>query len=111
MSTPSPRNYLGECYWPGVSEEALAETVARARLAAAELRRQGGEVDLRGTILVRSDETVFCLFEGREADVRAAAELAGISFERVLETFRIETGPVAEGAGRAALGRPSEEER
>lgn len=70
-----------------MSDEALAETVARADAAASELRRQGRPVDLRGTILVRSDEIVFCLFDGSEADVRAAGELAGVPFERVLESL------------------------
>ena len=80
-------SYLVEYYWPGVTDEALAQTVARADAAASELRRHGRRVDLRGTILVRSDEIVFCLFDGSEADVRAAGELAGVPFERVLESL------------------------
>jgi hypothetical protein len=79
--------YLAECYWPGVSESTLVETVLRADAAASELRRQGREVALRGTILVPNDETVFCLFDGREPDVRAASELSGVPFERILETL------------------------
>jgi hypothetical protein len=79
--------YLAECYWPGVREQTLADALARAEGAVAELRRQGLEVDLRGALLVGSDETVFCLFAGEEANVRAAGELAGVTFERVLETL------------------------
>jgi hypothetical protein len=90
VSAEPTRSYLVECYWPGVSEATLAETLARTDAAAAQLRRQGGHVDLRGTILVRADETVFCLFDGHEPDVRAAGELAGIRFERVLESLWIE---------------------
>ena len=90
MSAERTGSYLAECYWPGVSEAALAERVARADAAAAELRRQGRQVDLRGTILVRSDETVFCLFDGQESDVRAAGELAGMPFERILESLWLE---------------------
>ena len=78
--------YLAECYWPGVREQTLADALARAEDAVAELRRRGRDVDLRGTILVGSDETVFCLFAGDEADVRAAGELAGVTFERILAT-------------------------
>jgi hypothetical protein len=89
--------YLVECYWPGVGEEVLAAAVERAREAAAELRRQGGEVDLFTSILVPADETVFCLFEGVEADVRAVSERAGVPFERVLASLRIE---VRRGNGR-----------
>jgi hypothetical protein len=31
----------------------------------------------------------FCLFDGREADVRAASERSGMPFERVLESVRL----------------------
>lgn len=61
-------------------------TAATGACSRAELRRRGRDVSLRETILMRSDETVFCLFDGVEADVRAAGELAGIRFERVLES-------------------------
>jgi hypothetical protein len=81
------RGYLAEYYWPGVREQTLADTLARAEQAVAELRHGGRKVELRGTILIGSDETVFCLFVGEEADVRAAGELAGVPFERVLETL------------------------
>jgi hypothetical protein len=90
------KSYLVECYWPGVSEEVLAATVERAREAAAELRRQGGEVDLLTAILVPDDETVFCLFEGAEADVRAVSERADVPFERVLASLWIGVGRVNE---------------
>ena len=43
-----------------------------------------------GSILVPADETVFCLFDGVEADVRAVSEEAGMPFERVLESLRID---------------------
>jgi hypothetical protein len=85
MSNPA-RGYVLECYWPGVTEQAVRETAERAGTAAAELRSRGRDVSLREAILMRTDETVFCLFDGVEADVRAAGELAGIRFERVLES-------------------------
>jgi hypothetical protein len=92
------RGYLVECYWPGVSEEALVGASRRASEAAAELRRDGGDVDFLSSVLVLVDETVFCLFQGREADVRAASSRAGMPFERVLESLRVD-------------GRATEEER
>jgi hypothetical protein len=49
---------------------------------------------------VPADETVFCLFDGAEADVRAVSEQAGVPFERVLESLRIDVGQV-EGEGKA----------
>jgi hypothetical protein len=84
------RSYLVECYWPGVDEEKIDATLARARSAAAELRGQGRDPQLVGSILVPAEETVFWLFDGEEADVRAAATEAVVSFERVLESIRID---------------------
>jgi hypothetical protein len=81
------RGYLAECFWPGVGEQMFADALARAQEAVARLRGEGREIDLRGAILVGSDETVFCLFAGDEPDVRAAGVLAGVRFERVLETI------------------------
>ena len=85
-------SYLVECYWPGVSAEKFAASVKRVRATASALRRQGGNVTFLGSILVPADESVFCLFDGVEADVRAASEQAGVPFERVLEALRIDGG-------------------
>jgi hypothetical protein len=84
------RTYLVECYWPGVSEEKVAAAVGRAEEAAHKLRTQGRELRFRGSILVRDDETVFYLFDGEEADVRAVSEHAEVPYERVLESLRID---------------------
>lgn len=86
MAPRPPISYVAECYWPGVTEAALAEALERAEEASSELRRRGRNVALQGAILLASDETVFCLFHGQEADVRAASELAGVPFERILQT-------------------------
>ena len=84
------RGYLVECYWPGVTEQAVADAARRAVQAAAEIRRQGHDVDFLTAILVPADETVFCLFEGHEAAVRAASQRAGVPVERVLESVRVD---------------------
>jgi hypothetical protein len=86
------RAHLVECFWPGVDEGKLVLATERAQAAALQLRRQGHDVEFRGSILVYADETVFCLFEGREPDVRAASERAGLPFERVLEARIDEAG-------------------
>jgi Protein of unknown function (DUF4242) len=86
------RGYLVECYWPGVSAEKVAAAVERAEQAAGELRSQGRPVHVLGSILVLADETVFCLFDGEEADVRAVSEKAGVPFERILDSLRIGGG-------------------
>jgi hypothetical protein len=84
------RSYLVECYWPGVSEAKLAVVTERAREVARQLRRQGRVLRFRGSLLIPEDETVFCFFDGEEADVRTASEQAGMPFERVLVSLRID---------------------
>ncbi len=86
----STKSYLVEWYWPGVSAEKLAASTKRVRDSASALRRQGGNVTFLSSILVPADESVFCLFDGVEADVRAASEQAGVPFERILESLRID---------------------
>jgi hypothetical protein len=85
----STRSYLVECYWPGVNRERLAVSAKRLRAATSALREEGRDVTF-GSILVPADESVFCLFDGIEADARAASGQAGVPFERVLESLRID---------------------
>ena len=87
-----PKSYLVECYWPGVSEEQVVAVADRAHEAACALRERGADVDFVGSILVPTDETVFCLFDGIEEHVREASERAGVPFERVLESLRVDGG-------------------
>lgn len=91
-----PRSYLVECYWPGVSAEGFARAAKRVQAEVSTLGREGGDVAFRGSILVLADESVFCLFNGSEADVRTASERAGIQFERVLESLTIDGAQTAE---------------
>ena len=56
--------------------------------ATSALQRRGRDIHFVGSILVLADESVFCVFDGVEADVRAVSEDAGIPFGRVLETVR-----------------------
>jgi hypothetical protein len=86
-SDGSVTTYLVESYWPGVNEPALAGAAQRTREAASALRQRGADVELLGSILVPADETVFWLFSGREPDIRAASEQAGVPFARVLESL------------------------
>jgi hypothetical protein len=84
------KTYVVECYWPGVSEDKLATATRRAEKAASELRRHGRDLRFLGSILVLAEETVFCLFDGLEGDVRAVSERTGVPFERVLESLWID---------------------
>jgi uncharacterized protein DUF4242 len=78
--------YVAECFWPGVDEAAVRALDARTGGCAEELARTGEPVRYLGSILMHEDEVVLCLFEGSVAAVRRVAELAGIPFERIVET-------------------------
>jgi hypothetical protein len=88
MADGPPIEYLAECFWPGVQEADLRLLDQRSAAAAAELARSGEPIRYLGSMLLRIDEVVLCLFEGPEHAVRAAAERAQIPFERILETAR-----------------------
>jgi Protein of unknown function (DUF4242) len=76
--------YLVECYWPGISEASLTAAAERIHKAVSELRLEGGDVEFLESILVGADETVFCLFDGTEQDVRTVSRHADLPFERVV---------------------------
>lgn len=86
------RSYLVEYYWPGVSVQKLAVAAEKIQRAAEDLRARGHDLQFIGSIFVPTDETVFCLFDGNEADVRSVSEQARVPFERILESLRIGGG-------------------
>jgi Nickel responsive protein SCO4226-like len=88
MTGNESTEYVAECFWPGVQETDLGQLDERIASAAAELVRAGESVSYLGSMLMRADEVVFCLFEGGEQAVRTAAERAQVPFERILETVR-----------------------
>jgi len=81
-------SFVAECFWTGVKESDLAALDRRIESCVAGLARDGKSVRYLGSMLMREDEVVMCFFEGSAADVRRAAELAEIPFERILETAR-----------------------
>jgi len=88
VEQPSTTEYVAECFWPGVDEAAVRALDARAGGSADELARTGESVRYLGSILMREDEVVLCLFDGSADAVRRAAERAEIPFERILEASR-----------------------
>jgi len=83
--SPSTSEYVAECFWPGVDVAAVRAVDGRAARSAAELTRNGTPVRYLGSLLMREDEVVLCLFEGEHASVLKAAEQAEVPFERILE--------------------------
>ncbi|MDQ3669189.1 MAG: DUF4242 domain-containing protein [Actinomycetota bacterium] len=80
--------FLVELYVPRTDAAAVEQGAARARLAAAELTREGTPVRYVRSIFVPEDETCFLLCEaGSVDDVRETARRAALSFERIAEAL------------------------
>jgi hypothetical protein len=88
MVESAMREYVAECFWPGVQDRDLQALDERVAAVTAELARAGEDVRYLGSMLMREDEVVLCLFAGAEAAVRTIAERAAIPFERILEAAR-----------------------
>ena len=85
MSEQQAREYVAECYWPGVRDSDLRALDDRATAGAAALSSDGEAVRYLGSLLMREDEVVLCRFAGPPESVRRALERAAIPFERILE--------------------------
>ena len=88
MSEPAVSEYVAECLWPDVHENDLRALDVRASEQAERLTADGRPVDYLGSLLMREDEVVLCLFRGELGAVRAAVEAAEIPFDRILEAAR-----------------------
>lgn len=96
MVEPDDVSFVAECYWVGVDDTDLVALDERAQASAAELTAEGEPVRYLGSILMRADEVVLCLFKGSASSVRRAAERADIPFERILEATRSPWSTVTE---------------
>lgn len=96
-----------ELYLPCRARDSSAEAAAKARSAAAELRRRGSRVWFARTIFMPRDEVCLLVFEAASAELVAeAARIAEITFERVVDVEL--DGPRRSHTNRA--GRRSERE-
>ena len=83
-------SYLVEVYGGKLRTEEVPRASRRARIAAAELTRQGVPVRFLGSIAVPEDEMCFYLYDGPSADVvEEASRRAAIEFERVVEAVAL----------------------
>jgi len=88
MSEPAVTEYVVECLWPDVHETDLQALDVRASEQAERLTGDGRPVDYLGSLLMRQDEVVLCLFRGDLDAVRTVVETAEIPFDRILEAAR-----------------------
>ena len=81
---------MAECFWPGVTEEKVADAGDRLRRAAHALSVGGRASHYIGSILVPVDEIALCLFAAPSAATAAELnETAGIPFERILRIVQL----------------------
>ena len=85
MAGEAALDFVAECLWPDVHEDDLRALDARAGGESERLAARGGSVRYMGSLLMREDEVVLCLFRGAEADVRRVVEAARIPCDRLLE--------------------------
>lgn len=88
MSGAPANEFVVECLWPDVRERDLRALDERVSGHAERLAAGGSPVRYMGSMLMREDEVVLCLFEGQLDAVREVARAAEIPFERILATAR-----------------------
>jgi hypothetical protein len=88
VSERAVTEYVVECLWPDVHESDLRALDMRATAEADRLSAAGTPVSYLGSLLMREDEVVLCLFEGGLEAIRAAVEAAEVPFDRILEAAR-----------------------
>lgn len=82
--------YVAECFWPGVTKDDVLRLDRRALKSASARRAMGTRVRYLGSLLLPTDEVVFCFFAGPSADaVDRAARRARIPFDRILRSIRV----------------------
>jgi hypothetical protein len=95
--------YLVECYWPGVDQHTLDQTVERLSSTPRELR---GRVEWVNAVLVPDDEIVLCLADGPSVEaVRTSAQRAGLPAERVVPCLHVIAQPTNSQGGQPRSSR------
>jgi len=79
-----------ERFWPGVTEEAAQAAMEGVRSACEELASSGTRIRWLGGTLVAVDEVLTLRFEGTQAAVESAYQLAGQPFDRLLVSMELE---------------------
>jgi hypothetical protein len=87
--------YVIECFWPGITADAAKEALAGIANAQKDAATSN-QVRPLACILVPSDGMALFLFSGPSlAEVRQAAELIQLPFDRIVESLPIVLGNTA----------------
>jgi hypothetical protein len=85
------RTYLVERYWPGVTNELLAEAMNRGRQVMGQMCAEGTPVRHVTSILIPAEEVVFSMYEGPStAAVLQLNERAAIPVSRIVDAIPVE---------------------
>jgi hypothetical protein len=91
------RQFLVECFLPGVDRRDVEAAASRARSTTRDLRADGQAIEYLGAILLPSDEVVLHLFRASSPEeVRVASERAQVVFERVTDALVVDGFDVLE---------------
>ena len=82
-----------ERLWPGATRESVREAVDEVRLKCRQLAADGIPVRYLGATFIPADESLSCRFDGTAQAVRAAHQLAGIPFDRLLIIHEMSADP------------------
>ena len=84
--------YAAKCYWPGINETEFEAIATRATENSSRDPRHGARY--LGSLLFQDDELVLCMFEAPSPlAVKRASELAGIPYERVMDSIWLKPCP------------------
>lgn len=73
-----------ERLWPGATPETVRDVVGLLQTSCRQLAAEGIPVRYLGATYIPDDESLSCRFDGTAQAVRAAHELAGVPFDRLL---------------------------
>lgn len=83
--------YVAERFWPGATEDSARASMAKVRASCEQLASWGVPVRWLGGTFLAGDEALSLRFEGTALGVRAAHELAGVPFDRLLPSVEAES--------------------
>lgn len=82
-----------ERFWPGATSDAVRESVTQLQTKCHELASDGIPIRYLGATFVPTDESLSCRFDGTAQAVRAAYELAGTTFDRLVAIHELGVDP------------------
>lgn len=80
----STGQFVAERFWPGATQDTAVASMAKVRASCEQLAASGVPVRWLGGTFLAGDECVLLRFEGTVQAVRAAHELAGVPFDRLV---------------------------